>query len=144
MIPYARQKIHEVCRAGISATTNSLVWAQKQMAPDRWKHSEQRKKGGIRGTAMTKLSKSSPKREYPSMSAPLFPLCFTPPPTLKAKPSIPAHFCWHTITAQIKKIKKESLFVCGGTAIWPWMLASMWQLARKQKQARKQRKCVAG
>lgn len=113
------------------------------MAADRQRCAEQRKGGRKKGWRGEKQSDESHKGVPLYVRTSLPPLSVTLSLTLKAEASIPAHFCWHASAAQKNKKTKARLFVCGGTAIWPWMLASMWQPVRKQKPARQHRKCVA-
>lgn len=114
------------------------------MAPDRQKYSEERKWGRGEEKGVTEW-KSNKNESHKGVS--LY-VCTSLPPLyhpLSYPQGKAIHSCPLLLTHQhCKKKKKPRLFVCGGTVIWPWMLASMWQLVRKQKQARQHRKCVVG
>lgn len=104
------------------------------MALDRQRYSTQ-ERGRKKGVTHWNSNQMSPIREYPCKCVPLYPLSITLSPALKAKPSIPAHFCWHASTAQEeeKKRKKEKawLFVCGGH--WDLTLDARLHVAARKK-----------
>lgn len=87
-----------------------------------------RGRGEGKGLMQWKSNQISLIREYPCMSVPLPP--FYHPLSYPQGKAI--HPCPLLLTRQRCR-KKARLFVCRGTEIWPWMLASVWQLVRKQK-----------
>lgn len=105
-------------------TSSSELWNRWHLI-DRSTVSERR---GWRWKRMKwKSYQMSPRREYPSTSVPLFSLSY---PQGKA-----IYPCTLLLTRHhcAKKTKNTArLFVCGGTVVWPWMLFSVWQSARKQ------------
>lgn len=98
---------------------------------NRWHLIDRAEEGGRKSDNTVEKQSNESHKGVPLYVCTAFPLFYhTLLPSRQSHPSLPTFA--DTPVVQKKK-KKARLFVCSSTVIWPWMLASTWQLMRKQK-----------